>query len=132
MEVGRIELQSADQLRTLNVRIADDKDERAAGYQWICEPDAQGSAVLFVFSRQKASAFHMRNVWVPLDIYFFDDTGAQVDAMVMRPEPPGAPIKPRYYQPRGTFRYALEIARPANHDLESIPVPVRLVSTKFN
>ena len=111
---------------TLSVRKADSAQERAAGYQWICEADALDTAVLFVFPRLVPSAFHMRNVLVPLDIHFFDETGRQVDAMVMRPEPPGADIKPRYYRPGGSFRYALEIARPHSHDLESTPAPLRL------
>lgn len=122
-----IKLQKGDEISSLQVRMADSASERAAGYQWICAVDTQNTAVLFVFPRMIPSSFHMRNVYVPLDIYFFDESGIQVDAMVMRPEPPGQDIKPRYYQPVGAFRYALEIARPQSHDLESTPVPVRLL-----
>lgn len=113
--------------KDLSARIADSNSERAAGYQWICASAAEDTAVLFVFPKSFSSAFHMRNVFVPLDIYFFDETGQQVAAMVMRPEPPGQGIEPRYYHPQAAFQYALEIARPQDYDLQSTPKPLRLV-----
>jgi len=111
---------------SMAIRMADNGQERAAGYQWICDQDAAGTAVLFVFPSTMHSSFHMRNVYVPLDIHFFDENGSQVDAMVMRPEPPGQGFSPRYYQPAGPFKYALEIARPQTHQLDSTPAPMRL------
>ncbi len=127
MDNGKITLNQNGENISLAVRIADRSRQRAAGYQWICELDAANTAVLFVFPKTIHSNFHMRNVYVPLDIYFFDDAGNQVDAMVMRPEPPGLDIKPRYYHPDGAFRYALEIARPQAHQLDSTPEPMRLL-----
>jgi uncharacterized membrane protein (UPF0127 family) len=127
MNKGEITLNQNGENISLVVRIADRSRQRAAGYQWICEQDAANTAILFVFSKTIHSTFHMRNVFVPLDIYFFDAAGNQVDAMVMRPEPPGQDITPRYYQPDGAFRYALEIARPQTHQLDSAPAPMHLL-----
>ena len=129
MEIVAVELsrEPSQELFEMSVRKADSAAKRAAGYQWICERDALDTAVLFVFPRTVPSAFHMRNVYVPLDIHFFDSTGQQVDAMVMRPEPPGSNLEPRYYRPAGSFRYALEVARPHSHDLESAPARLRLL-----
>jgi len=127
MSRAQLMLEQAGEKSLFSVRIADNAAKRAAGYQWICPNDAENTAVLFVFPRMVPSAFHMRNVYVPLDIYYFDDAGNQVDAMSMRPEPPGQGLKPRYYQPDGPFRYALEIARPQSHNLNSVPVPMRLL-----
>jgi uncharacterized membrane protein (UPF0127 family) len=127
MSDGEITLNQDGKNFSLGVRIADKPRPRAAGYQWICEQDAASTAVLFVFPKAIHSTFHMRNVYVPLDIHFFDAAGNQVDAMVMRPEPPGQGITPRYYQPGGAFRYALEIARPQTHQLDSTPEPMRLL-----
>ncbi len=127
MAGSTIVLKHAGEKTTIPVRIADNASKRAAGYQWICEKDTDNTAVLFVFPRMIPSTFHMRNVYVPLDIHFFDDAGNQVDAMVMRPEPPGQGIEPHYYKPVGPFRYALEIARPQTHDLDSTPAPMRLL-----
>ena len=122
-----IVLQQGGKNISMAIRVADDALQRAAGYQWICERDAVGTAVLFVFPDTLHSSFHMRNVYVPLDIYFFDASGNQVDAMVMRPEPPGKGLSPRYYQPAGSFKYALEIARQQSHQLDSTPAPMRLL-----
>lgn len=127
MAGNTIVLKQAGEKTTMTVRIADNASKRAAGYQWVCEKDADNTAILFVFPGMIPSAFHMRNVYVPLDIYFFDDAGNQVSAMVMRPEPPGQGMEPRYYKPAGPFRYALEIARPQTHDLGSTPAPMRLL-----
>jgi len=127
MSEGEVSLERGGKTLPLAIRVADDAQERAAGYQWICERDAADTAVLFVFPTSMNSTFHMRNVYIPLDIYFFDNTGNQVDAMVMRPEPPGVDLEPQYYQPGGPFRYALEIARPQTHQLSSTPAPMRLL-----
>ncbi len=120
MHLSEVQLVSAGSSKILQVRVADDPAERAAGYQWICQSDAVDSSVIFIYPSMTFSAFHMRNVLVPLDIYFFDASGAQVDAMVMRPEPPGMPLKPLFYRPGAAFQYALEIARPADYDLQSV------------
>jgi uncharacterized membrane protein (UPF0127 family) len=127
MSEGEVLLERSGETLSLAIRIADGARERAAGYQWICERDALNTAVLFVFPKMINSTFHMRNVYTPLDIYFFDDTGNQVGAMVMRSEPPGQGLDPQYYQPGGAFRYALEIARPQTHQLNSTPAPMRLL-----
>ncbi len=126
MAPATIVVESAEGLRELQVRVADDAAERAAGYQWICEQDAIDTAVLFVFPKTFFSAFHMRHVFVPLDIYFFDEQGQQVGAMLMAAEPPKAGIKPSYYSPNAEFRYALEIPRIGNHDQSIEPEALRL------
>ncbi len=127
MAAQSVQVVEAGQIKTLIVKIADDNRERSAGYQWVCPSTAQNTAVLFVFDREFLSAFHMRNVFVPLNIHFFDASGKQVDALVMRPEPPGLGLKPRYYSPATAFRYALEVAQPADHDLQSTPPVLSLV-----
>lgn len=116
MDSAQIVLESAGEQRLLSVRVANNSQKRAAGYQWICEQDSVDTAVLFIFPKIFYSAFHMRNVFVPLDIYFFDEQGQQVGAMLMLAEPPGQDIKPHYYSPLAEFKYALEIPRLGTHD----------------
>jgi len=127
MRIGKINLEKAGQVFSLTVRVADNDTERTAGYQWSCEADARDTAVLFIFPKMLNGAFHMRHVYIPLEIYFFDEVGKQVDAMVMRAEPPGQGVEPSLYRPAASFRYALEIARPTDYEVTSSLVPMRLV-----
>lgn len=120
MDTTEIALKSGAGQYLMSVRVADDSSERAAGYQWVCAQDSINTAVLFVFPKTFYSAFHMRNVFVPLDIYFFDESGRQVGAMHMSAEPPGQGIKPHYYSPSAKFRYALEIPGSDSHDLKPV------------
>lgn len=127
MDSAEIALESAGERRLLSVRVADDSVKRAAGYQWICEQDSIDTAVLFIFPKSFYSAFHMRNVFVSLDIYYFDERGRQVGAMLMSAEPPGQGIKPHYYSPLAEFKYALEIPRFRAHDSTTLPATLSLV-----
>ena len=132
MVQAEIQLERDGETISRTVRLADEAAERAAGYQWVCPEQARDTAVLFVFPRAISSAFHMRNVYVPLDIHFFDRQGKQVDAFVMRPEPPGHAARPRYYLASKPFSYALEIARPQTDALQSAPANLRLLVESSN
>lgn len=91
----------------LNVRIADDANKRAAGYQHICPDTIQGSAILFIFDRETRSSFHMRNVHAPLDIAFLDASGRLLEVLHMVPDPGGSGRS--LYTPAHRFQYALEV-----------------------
>jgi len=60
---------------TLQVRIADQAHERFTGFQALPPELAQDLAILFVFEQPTPSQFHMRNVFLPLDIVFWSDKG---------------------------------------------------------
>lgn len=94
---------------SLPTMIADEKHEQRAGYQWICPGNAENTAMLFPFDGMIHTLFHMRNVYVPLAILFFDQSGQLVDSLYMLPEA-NSEIKPRYYRAKGPFMYALEVA----------------------
>ena len=117
MQLGTTALEVAGQWQSVTTRIADDAAERAAGYQWICPSSAQDSAVLFIFPQPLLASFHMRNVFVPLEIGFFDADGRLVGVRHMTPEPPssgpGRGLGGRYYRPDAAFKYALEMPRTA-------------------
>ena len=88
--------------------IADDRQERASGYQHICQEVINNSTILFVYSNLTNGRFHMQNVKSPLDIGFFDSEGKLVTWMRMETYDDG---NSRLYTPGQPFQYALE-ARP--------------------
>lgn len=109
MEMLTVGLIGEHNTHSLKVRIADEPHERAAGYQWICPETARNSGVLFIFSQSFLAAFHMRNVYVPLNIAFFDADGERVSFVQMAPEPPGGQQSERLYEASKPFKYALEM-----------------------
>lgn len=109
MEESAVTLERGDGTGlTITARVADDWNERAAGYQHICPRVIEESYVLFVFEREIASRFHMNNVHGDLDIGFFAADGTLVD--VLRMQAPAAGERSRLYGPSRPFRYALEAA----------------------
>ncbi len=92
----------------LLARVADEPRELAAGYQFICPEVVRQSAILFDFGRSFTSRFHMKNVFAPLDIAFFDHFGKLVKVEHMSPEPPGFSGKRKFYSAGTSYQYALE------------------------
>ncbi|HWS26593.1 MAG TPA: DUF192 domain-containing protein [Xanthomonadales bacterium] len=58
--------------QTFNVEIADDNSERARGLMYR-DQMAADAGMLFLFDRQEAQAFWMKNTRIPLDILYFDN-----------------------------------------------------------
>ena len=58
--------------QTFNVEIADDNSERARGLMYR-DQMAADAGMLFLFERQEAQAFWMKNTKIPLDILYFDN-----------------------------------------------------------
>jgi hypothetical protein len=94
----------------VEVRVADDRGERAAGFQHICPDAVDRNAILFVFPVPVNARFHMRNVHASLDIAFIDQTGRVREVLRMEAEPPGADGPGRLYGPGFPFTFALETA----------------------
>ncbi|HSH42374.1 MAG TPA: DUF192 domain-containing protein [Arenicellales bacterium] len=77
-------------VETLDVRVADDYRERAAGFQHVCPETIEATAIYFEFERPRRPNFHMRNVKAPLDIAFIDADGVIADIQTMQPYVLGA------------------------------------------
>lgn len=90
----------------VNSRIADEFDERTAGFQHLCPEVIDSEFILFVFKRPVQSRFHMQNVHAPLDIAFIAADGTVVNIQTMYPYRPGG-SRP-LYGPQQPFLYALE------------------------
>ncbi len=77
MKEQAVTLEDADGKRvTLTARVADLPHERFIGFQGIPVETGKDLAILFVFESPVPSRFHMRNVFLPLDIVFFAADGA--------------------------------------------------------
>lgn len=85
--------------------IANSNQERAAGYQHICEEVINKTTILFVYAAPVGNQFHMQNVMTPLDIGFFDGAGRLVKTMLMDTYEDG---NNRLYSPGQRFQYVLE------------------------
>ena len=110
----------------LEVLVADDPAERAAGFQHICPHRVADTAILFRFPNDSRTPFHMRNVQARLDIAFLDGAGMVVDLLRMEPyaESPVFREQP-LYRSKAPFRFALETAAGRMREL-GITVGTRL------
>ena len=118
MEVRSIRIEvpavegGSERLVAFETLVADESDERFAGYQLIGGRVVERTRILFVFEREVAGAFHMCNVSSPLDIAWVRSNGSILDIRSMQPGR-GRPALgcPYLYAPRafGGYRFALEV-----------------------
>ena len=102
MEVATIKLlNDRGDVLELEVKVADEPDERMSGFQFVSKNIIERSLILFVFPEEIHTFFHMRNVETSLDIAFFRADGTVVDIMRMDPGE-------NLYGPTESFKYALE------------------------
>jgi uncharacterized protein len=92
--------------KVLDVAVADSEPERVQGLRGRRDLGGYGG-MLFVFPSPSTSGFTMSTVPVPLDIGFYDASGAVVDRLRMRPCP-GTDASCPVYRARVPFTYALE------------------------
>jgi len=110
MATSKIKLVNDDgQTVEFEMKIADEIEEQAAGFQNIGEGVIEKALMLFVFSDETNTPFHMQNVLAPLDIAFIKADGTIIDIMRMEPDP-SKTVPLKLYGPKEnqTFKYALE------------------------
>ena len=109
MEIKRISIEKGNgEVVKLRSRIADETDERSAGYQYICPEVIKISSILFVYSRPVDFQYHMFNVYDSLDIGFFSETGELISVQRMEPQVESDP-NAKYYGSNKPYQYALEV-----------------------
>lgn len=122
MEVREAHLVGPDSRRVaLQVNIADEGDERRAGFQQICPEVADDTAILFLFRQTHIPSFHMNNVYMPLDIAFIDEAGVIRDIQTMSPYVIGKQGQKRLWSPPTPVRAALEVRAGLFSELRIIP-----------
>ena len=107
--------------KVLDVVVADSETERETGLRRRSDLGPYGG-MLFVFPSPTTVGFTMSTVPVPLDIAFYDASGAVVDRLHMKPCP-GTDATCPVYRARAPFSYALETvggAAPAGR-LQGVP-----------
>lgn len=103
MNVAKIKIvNDDDQVLELEVKVADEPDEYAAGFQNISRSILEKSLILFVFPDEINALFHMRNVEASLDIAFIKADGTIVGIVRMDPS------LTKLYGIDESFRYAIE------------------------
>ena len=90
----------------LRVKVADESNEQAAGFQHICADIIESTAILFVFENPRQPLFHMNNVHANLDIAFIDIDGNVGDVQLMLEEFTSGESK--LYPSTVSAKYALE------------------------
>ena len=101
--------QAQVQLRgqTFNVEVADNDMERARGLMYRDQMDSD-AGMLFLFDRQEAQAFWMKNTRIPLDILYFDEQWKMVGWSLNTP-PCSLGDQCPSYPSQAPARYVLEL-----------------------
>lgn len=103
MEMAKIKIvNDENQVLELEVKVADEPDERAAGFQNISRSIMEKTLILFVFPEEINTLFHMRNVEASLDIAFIKADGSIIEIQRMDPN------STNLYGVSESFRYAIE------------------------
>ncbi|WP_435103685.1 DUF192 domain-containing protein [Arhodomonas sp. AD133] len=87
----------------LEVRVADDSDERAQGMQHLPATEVRANPIWFRFPEARVTHWHMRNVALALDIAWLDASGRVLAVARMEPGETG-------YRSPPDVRHALELA----------------------
>ncbi|HBS27038.1 MAG TPA: hypothetical protein DD827_07920 [Gammaproteobacteria bacterium] len=98
----------AGELLKIPVRVADNESKILGGFQSLCADAVGSTAILFIFKRPFKGKFHMQNVYLPLETFFFSDQGALLKVEHMLPEA-GSIRQRQTYGPDEAFLYVLEI-----------------------
>ena len=86
----------------LDVRLADEQDEQASGFEGIGPGVIRRGAILVVYDRDTITRFSTRNVELPIELAFIRSDGAVLDVI------PTEPGSVELYSLGTQFRYVLE------------------------
>jgi len=93
--------------QVFSVELADDDAERARGLMYR-DQMAADAGMLFLFERQEAQAFWMKNTRIPLDILYFDEQWKMVGWSLNTP-PCSLGDRCPSYPSQAPARYVLEL-----------------------
>lgn len=90
----------------IDLKIADTEEKKRKGYMFSSGPK-KGEGMLFVYLKEQILTFWMKNVFVPLDILFFDSQMNLVDYQTMFPYNGGE--EDIYYHSKVPAKFAIEV-----------------------
>ncbi len=102
MPMRMVSIQAGSRTLALRVKLADNGERQAGGFQCATPEEIKRHLILFDFGKEIVTQFHMQNVPAPLDIAFIKDDGRVFAILKMDPSPT------ELYGPLGPFRYAIE------------------------
>ena len=102
MPLRMVTVQMGAKTVAIRVKVAENSEQAAAGFQCSTPQEIQNMLILFDFGREIYTQFHMQNVPAALDIAFVKANGTIFSILKMDPSPTAL------YGPMGDFRFALE------------------------
>ena len=109
-ESGTARVLTATDTLELSVEIAETEAQRAQGLmERRSLPEDEGMVFLYDETQPASAGFYMFRTRIPLDIAFFDASGAIVRILTMQPCESPNPGVCRIYQPGVGYRGALEV-----------------------
>lgn len=93
--------------QSLQVMVADTEDKRGQGFQGVDDMPGGIDGMLFVWEAPRTTSFHMRNVSLPLEAWWFDEDGHLVGSADMNTCVDGDCVS---YASPGEVMWALETA----------------------
>jgi zinc transport system permease protein len=102
MPIRMVTVQMGAKTVAIRVKVAENSEQSAAGFQCSTPQEIQNTLILFDFGREINTQFHMQNVPAALDIAFVKANGTIFSILKMDPSPTAL------YGPMGDFRFALE------------------------
>jgi uncharacterized membrane protein (UPF0127 family) len=102
MPLRMVSIQAGTRTLALRVKMADNGERQAGGFQCATPDEIKRHLILFDFGKEIFTQFHMQNVPAALDIAFIKGDGRIFAILKMDPSPT------ELYGPLGEFRYALE------------------------
>jgi uncharacterized membrane protein (UPF0127 family) len=77
--------------------------EQVKGLSGRKQPLTKQEAMVFIFDRPEARLFWMKDTWIPLSIFFFDERGRLLSSQEMKVEPHPANPQKKYIEQRPTL-----------------------------
>lgn len=109
---------------SLEVWVADDAAERSQGLMGVSDLPDEIDGMLFTYGSASLASYHMRDTLIPLDIWWFDETGELIGNAEMEP---CLDVSCTSYRSPGPVRWVMET--PAGEHAFAVGAMLSIVET---